>query len=201
MTTIVTRASKGAPLTSAELDANFTNLNTDKTENAAVRPIANGGTGQSTAQAALDALTQAAAAANETILTKDTATGNAVFKAAPTSAGAALNVANLWSAAQRVAIITLTDAPTITADMSLSNNFSVTLAGSRILGNPTNLVAGQGGSIRIDRTGAFSLTFDTYWKFTGGAPAGSSTAGAIDRRDYFVWSATEIHAALAVDVK
>lgn len=30
MSTIVTRAGKGSPLTHAELDANFTNLNTDK---------------------------------------------------------------------------------------------------------------------------------------------------------------------------
>lgn len=31
MSTIVTRAGKGSPLTHTELDANFTNLNTDKT--------------------------------------------------------------------------------------------------------------------------------------------------------------------------
>ena len=30
MTTIVTRSGKGSPLTNAEVDANFTNLNTDK---------------------------------------------------------------------------------------------------------------------------------------------------------------------------
>lgn len=44
--------------------------------------IADGGTGQSTAQAAIDALTNVAAATNEHVLTKDTATGNAIFKAA-----------------------------------------------------------------------------------------------------------------------
>jgi len=32
MTTIVTRAGKGSPLTNAEMDSNFTNLNTDKAE-------------------------------------------------------------------------------------------------------------------------------------------------------------------------
>ena len=30
MSTIVTRAGKGSPLTHVEVDANFTNLNTDK---------------------------------------------------------------------------------------------------------------------------------------------------------------------------
>jgi hypothetical protein len=41
MTTIVTRAGKGSPLTNAEVDANFTNLNTDKIEVADVRTLTN----------------------------------------------------------------------------------------------------------------------------------------------------------------
>lgn len=45
-------------------------------------PIANGGTGQTAQQAAIDALTDVSSATNEHVLTKDTATGNAVFKAA-----------------------------------------------------------------------------------------------------------------------
>ena len=48
--------------------------------------ISYGGTGQSTAQTAINALSAVGAAANEHVLTKDTATGNAVFKA---SAGGA----------------------------------------------------------------------------------------------------------------
>ena len=36
MATIVTRAAKGSPLTHVEVDANFTNLNTDKVEAAVV---------------------------------------------------------------------------------------------------------------------------------------------------------------------
>lgn len=38
MSTIVTRTGKGAPLTYAEMDANFTNLNNDKIEAAALIP-------------------------------------------------------------------------------------------------------------------------------------------------------------------
>ena len=45
-----------------------------------VTSIANGGTGQITAQLGINALTNVAAATNEYVLTKDTATGNAVFK-------------------------------------------------------------------------------------------------------------------------
>jgi len=43
-------------------------------------PITEGGTGQSTAQTAINALTDVASATNEYVLTKDTATGNAIFK-------------------------------------------------------------------------------------------------------------------------
>ena len=44
--------------------------------------IADGGTGQGTAQAAIDALTAVSGATNEHVLTKDTGTGNALWKAA-----------------------------------------------------------------------------------------------------------------------
>lgn len=53
--------------------------------------IANGGTGQTTAQAAIDALTQVSGATNEYVLTKDTATGNAVWKAASGGGGGSGN--------------------------------------------------------------------------------------------------------------
>jgi hypothetical protein len=43
-------------------------------------PITEGGTGQSTAQAAIDALTQVSAATNEYVLTKDTTSGSAEWK-------------------------------------------------------------------------------------------------------------------------
>jgi hypothetical protein len=41
MSTIITRAGKGSPLTHAEVDANFTNLNTDKVEAAHTHTLAN----------------------------------------------------------------------------------------------------------------------------------------------------------------
>ena len=44
--------------------------------------IADGGTGQSTAQTAINALSAVSGATNEHVLTKDTGTGNAIFKAA-----------------------------------------------------------------------------------------------------------------------
>lgn len=94
-------------------------------------------------------------------------------------------------------ITALTDAATIAVDASASCNFSVTLGGNRTLGNPTNLVAGQSGSIFItqDGTGSRTLAYSSYWKFPGGtAPTLSTAASATDRIDYIVRSATFIEA-------
>lgn len=48
MSTIVTRAGKGSPLTNAEVDANFTNLNSDKLEASALSPYLLSATAAST---------------------------------------------------------------------------------------------------------------------------------------------------------
>jgi hypothetical protein len=101
-----------------------------------------------------------------------------------------------FSVAQRAAISALTDGATITPDFAAANNFSVTLGGNRTLANPTNLVAGQSGSIFItqDGTGSRTLAYGSYWDFAGGtAPTLSTTAGAVDRIDYIVRSSTSIH--------
>jgi len=50
-------------------------------------PIAGGGTGQATAQTAINALSAVAGATNEHVLTKDTTTGNAIFKVAAAGGG------------------------------------------------------------------------------------------------------------------
>ena len=49
--------------------------------------IAQGGTGESTAQAAIDSLSAVSGATNEHVLTKDTSTGNAIWKAASGGGG------------------------------------------------------------------------------------------------------------------
>ena len=107
------------------------------------------------------------------------------------------DVVQTYSAGQRGAITALTDGATITPDLAASNNFSVTLAGSRTLANPTNIVAGQSGSVFItqDGTGSHTLAFGSYWDFVGGtAPTLSTAASSVDRIDYVVRSATSIHA-------
>jgi hypothetical protein len=96
-----------------------------------------------------------------------------------------------------VAVIdTLTDAATITPDLASGCNFTVTLGGNRTLANPSNIAAGQSGSIFIiqDGTGSRTLSWGSYWDFPGGtAPTLTTTSGAIDRVDYVVRSTTSIH--------
>lgn len=112
------------------------------------------------------------------------------------------DVAQSFTAAQRGAISALTDGSTITPDFAVANNFSVTLGGNRTLANPSNLVAGQSGSIFItqDGTGSRTLAYGSYWDFAGGtAPTLSTTAAAVDRIDYIVRSSTSIHAVFTAN--
>ena len=96
-----------------------------------------------------------------------------------------------------VEIATLTDGATITPDFGANQNFTVTLGGNRTLVNPTNIVAGQTGSIFVvqDATGGRTLSFGAYFKFPAAtAPTLSTGANAVDRIDYIVRTTTEIHA-------
>lgn len=111
-------------------------------------------------------------------------------------------VAHTFTAGIRGEITTLTDGATITPDMDDSNNFTVTLGGNRTLANPTNLTAGQSGSIFIvqDGTGSRTLSWGSYWDFTNGtAPTLSTAANSVDRVDYIVRSATSIHAVFTAN--
>jgi len=107
------------------------------------------------------------------------------------------DTAQTFTAAQRGTITALTDGATITPDFADSNNFSITLGGNRTLANPSNITAGQAGSIFIsqDGTGSRTLAWGSYWDFSNGtAPTLTTTASAVDRVDYVVRSSTSIHA-------
>lgn len=117
---------------------------------------------------------------------------------------AVTNVAQSFTAAQRGSVSALTDGATITPDFAVANNFSVTLGGNRTLANPTNLVAGQSGVIKItqDGTGSRTLAFGSYWDWAAGtAPTLTTTANAVDILVYYVDSSTNITARLIGDRK
>ena len=114
------------------------------------------------------------------------------------------DVAQTFTAAQRGAYVTLTDAATIATDLSLGNQFQVTLGGNRTLGAPTNVVAGQSGVIRVvqDGSGGRTLAYNSVFKFPGGtAPTLTTTANAVDLLAYHVESTTRIAVRFIGDVK
>ena len=99
-------------------------------------------------------------------------------------------------------IAPLTSATTITMDFDTGQNFSVTLSHNTTFANPTNINVGQSGSIIITQSsGSNTASFGSYFKFGGGtAPTLSTTASAVDRIDYFVVSASLIHAVVSINV-
>ena len=112
-----------------------------------------------------------------------------------TTTVAGLAVAQSFTKAQRGTPVALTDAATIAVDLSLGNNFTVTLAGNRTLGAPTNVTAGQSGVIVVtqDGTGSRTLAYNSAYKFAGGtAPTLTTTASAVDVLAYYVESASRI---------
>lgn len=113
-----------------------------------------------------------------------------------TATGSTPSIDEIWSAATEV---TLTDAATITVNMSNFINAVVTLAGNRALGNPSNEKAGQSGVIRIvqDGTGSRTLSYGTDWEFAGGvAPTLSTAASSNDLLFYYVIATNRVYASL-----
>ena len=144
-------------------------------------------------------LDDANAAAVRTTIGAGTGDGDATLNGAQTFTGV-----KTFNAAAVGEVTALTDGATIATDLALSNNFSVTLAGNRTLGQPTNQAVGQSGSYFItqDGTGSRTLAYHADFKFVGGtAPTLSTAAASVDRIDYIVAAANKIHAVASLDVK
>ncbi len=91
--------------------------------------------------------------------------------------------ANVFTKAQTVTPVALTDAATINTDGNLSNTFTVTLGGNRTLANPTNMTNGTiyNWRVRQDATGSRTLAYGSKFKWPGGtAPTLTTTASATD---------------------
>ncbi len=82
------------------------------------------------------------------------------------------------------AVVALTDAPTIVVNASLGNDFRVTIAASRTMGNPTNAVDGQKIVFQVTQGGAGSciITWGSLYEFSTGLPQPtlSTTVGQTD---------------------
>jgi hypothetical protein len=117
------------------------------------------------------------------------------------TAGKILTTNEVFDAA---AMVTLTDAATIAVDMATFFNATVTLAGNRTLGQPTNTKNNQTGVIKIvqDATGSRTLAYHADWKFAGGTdPVLSTAANAVDLLFYQVIDTNFVFASLIKDVK
>lgn len=104
---------------------------------------------------------------------------------APSLGVALLDQANVFTKAQNVAVVALTDAASIATSASASNHFTVTLGGNRTLANPTNLPTT--GAVILnwiitqDGTGSRTLAYGSKFKWPAGtAPTLSTAAGARD---------------------
>jgi hypothetical protein len=93
----------------------------------------------------------------------------------------------------------LTSGTTVTPDGNNGFNFSLTLAHNATLANPSNFKVGQSGIIEItqDGTGSRTMAYGSNWKFPGGSPTLSTTAGAIDCISYVVTASGRILCNLA----
>ena len=90
--------------------------------------LTNGGTGATSQQAGIDALTAVSGATNEHVLTKDTATGNAIWKAASGGASAEVNSilqANSYTASNASPTTEGTDQVSIWVETIDTNNQGV----------------------------------------------------------------------------
>jgi len=116
---------------------------------------------------------------------------------------ALLATAQNWTAGQRGEITALTSAATVTPDMADSNHFSCTMAHNITFANPSNLTAGQTGSIFLtqDGTGSRTASWGSYWDWAAGvAPTLTTTAAAVDRIDYVVRTTTSINAVATLNL-
>lgn len=112
-----------------------------------------------------------------------------VVLADSTSARAAVQMTSLAAAttteqgAIAPAVVLLSDAAAIAVDASLGNDFRVTIAASRTMGNPSNPVDGQKITFQITQgNGSSVITWDSSYEFSTGLPQPtlSTAAGQTD---------------------
>ena len=163
-------------------------------------PIANGGTGQTTTQAAINALTSVSSATNEHVLTKDTSSGNAIFKALDAGLVNALSSSTSSTQSGYFGDIFLYDDSTPSHYLGITNSANLTAArtlslnvndANRTISLSGNLTVSSAATISGTNTGdqTITLTGDVTGSGTGsfvttlansGATAGTYRSVAVD---------------------
>lgn len=101
-------------------------------------------------------------------------------------------------------IVSLTDAASISLDLSTGNSFAVTLGGNRTLANPSNAIAGQVGYIYVyqDGTGSRTLSFGNSYRFAeGAAPVMTTSISAVDMLVFSVRGVSAVDVLPVLDLK
>jgi hypothetical protein len=191
MTTITTRSGKGSALSFAEVDGNFTNLNTDKIEGVTSSvdselALWSSTTGKVLKRADLTGIVKATAgvATTATAGTDYLAppSGTAILKAnsggalANASAGtdyAGIDTDQTFTGSQRGAVST---ANTASFDMNAANNFSCTPTGTVTL-TFTNITAGQSGFIKLVNGSNYTIAAASTTKVATGVLTTLSATG------------------------
>lgn len=128
---------------------------------------------------------------------------NAVVGDIASSNGVFTHNNHTFQKAQRARVESVTvGAANVTLNFANANIFDLTLATSTHLNLPTNVTAGQAGTIIVkqDGTGSRTLSYAGAWEFPSGtAPTLTTTASAEDRIDYVVVAANAIHAVATLN--
>lgn len=90
----------------------------------------------------------------------------------------ALASANTWAKAQSTTPVALSGtAGTITPDLSLTNEFTRTMAGNETLANPASIPTGLRFEITIYNPSTHTMSFGSKWIPAGGSAITVSTSG------------------------
>ena len=129
--------------------------------------------------------------------------GAALTTATASPAAAAAQATTTEPGAIAPAVVNLTDAATIAVDASLGNDFRVTIAGNRTMGNPANPANGQQIIFQVTQGsgGSFTLSWGSSYEFSADLPQPSlsTTAGQTDLLG-FIYNATKGNWLLAAFV-
>jgi len=191
MTTIVTRAGKGSPLTNNEMDSNLNNLNNDKIEVAMIHAATSKATPVDADELALvdsassftlkkltwanlkatlktyfDTLYQAAGSYL-------TSASIGVTVQAYSASTAFINALQTFTASQRGTVTTDND---LSFDMNVTNNFKCTPTGTGAL-TFTNITAGQSGYVLLVNSGGYAITAAATTKLGASTLSTISAAG------------------------
>lgn len=178
-----------------DLGGTYPNPTVVSTTLSAPLPLDQGGTAAASASAARTSLGLGTAA----VLNTGTSNGNIPLLGAsglPAVGGSLLTgltasqvsgvvvpgTATNFTAQQYFGTATLTDAATIAWNVAVAQVAKVTITANRTMGAPTNLVDGGTYILRVNRTGAFTISsWNAVFKWPGGtAPTQSTTSGVID---------------------